>query len=385
MINLILTVKFFRWLGWLGGLAMLAWLISTTAIFSAPHTGAEPVLAERFLEPSASSLKFSSNNYSVNENVSQAVVTVLRTNTLASLVSVDYSTANDTAIAGADYITASGRITFTANITVATFTVTIQNDLMSEASETVRLSLANPNPSNVTILSNTVTLTIIDDEPTPTATPTLTPTATATATPTPTQTTTPTATRTSTSTSTSTSTATPTATHTSTSTSTSTQTPTPTQTTTPTVTLTPTVTATVIPFSGKVYMPLVVAPCRLLSLAERESNNSFGSAQPLTLAECKEGIQIEGAFDGNDASPDLYKVDLSKDLVVVTTLHPVTNLEGVQLIIYRSDRSVAANAFQPNNNGDLIITYSVTLSDTYFIRPYAIPANTSLYRLTLQK
>ena len=59
-------------------------------------------------------------------------------------VTVAYGTANGTATAGDDYITASGTITFPPGSTAAEVRVTIAADGLDEPDETFALNLSNP-------------------------------------------------------------------------------------------------------------------------------------------------------------------------------------------------------------------------------------------------
>lgn len=81
----------------------------------------------------------------------------------ADTVSVDFATADNTATtAGADYVAASGTLTFAAGETVKTVSVAINGDTTVEASETLRLNLSNP--TNATIATGQGTGTIANDD-----------------------------------------------------------------------------------------------------------------------------------------------------------------------------------------------------------------------------
>jgi Calx-beta domain len=69
---------------------------------------------------------------------------VLLTNADASPVSVDYATADGTALAGSDYVATSGTLAFPANQTSEPVSVTITNDALAEDDETFTLNLSNP-------------------------------------------------------------------------------------------------------------------------------------------------------------------------------------------------------------------------------------------------
>jgi uncharacterized repeat protein (TIGR01451 family)/MYXO-CTERM domain-containing protein len=59
-------------------------------------------------------------------------------------VTVDYATANGTAVAPGDFVSTSGTLTFTAGTTARTFTVAVNGDLLDEVNETYVVSLSNP-------------------------------------------------------------------------------------------------------------------------------------------------------------------------------------------------------------------------------------------------
>ncbi|MCB0924301.1 MAG: hypothetical protein KDB50_07125 [Mycobacterium sp.] len=77
-------------------------------------------------------------------------------------VTVAYSTANGTAVAGQDYAAASGTLTFAAGSTAQQVNVTVNGDNAVEANETITVTLANP--SGATLATATATGTIIDDD-----------------------------------------------------------------------------------------------------------------------------------------------------------------------------------------------------------------------------
>jgi hypothetical protein len=89
-------------------------------------------------------------------------------------VTVSYATADVTAVAGSDYITASSSLTFAPGQTGQNFGISIINDVITttEPAETVLLTLSNPISATLGITA-TATLTIMDDDP-PAATCTIT-------------------------------------------------------------------------------------------------------------------------------------------------------------------------------------------------------------------
>ncbi|MGQ9555551.1 MAG: Calx-beta domain-containing protein, partial [Anaerolineae bacterium] len=121
-----------------------------------PVTAQEPPLVQ-----------FSDVTYSVDENAGSATITVTLSIPPSDTATVDYVTSDGTATAGIgpdyDYIASSGSLTFGAQETSKTFTVTITDDSLDEFDETANLALSNANGA---ILGNdsTATLTIADND-----------------------------------------------------------------------------------------------------------------------------------------------------------------------------------------------------------------------------
>ncbi|MFH1253067.1 MAG: Calx-beta domain-containing protein [Candidatus Uhrbacteria bacterium] len=104
---------------------------------------------------------------SVAEDGGSVTVTVTMTGVSSQTVSVDYSTSNNTAVAGSDYTNKSGTLTWTAGQTGdKTFTVSITEDALDEENETFVISLSNV--SNGTISDSSATITINDNDNAPT-------------------------------------------------------------------------------------------------------------------------------------------------------------------------------------------------------------------------
>ncbi|MGN6184500.1 MAG: beta strand repeat-containing protein, partial [Thermoanaerobaculia bacterium] len=80
-------------------------------------------------------------------------------------VTVQYATANDTAIAGSDYTAAAGNLTFAAGETSKPITIAVANDALFETSETFFINLLAA--SNATIADGQATGTILDDDTAP--------------------------------------------------------------------------------------------------------------------------------------------------------------------------------------------------------------------------
>ena len=85
---------------------------------------------------------FASANYAVNENGTNALITIIRTNGTAGSITVRYTSLDGTAIAGSNYTAVAGSLTFLAGQTTQYFTVPIRQDGFSEPNGmTVNLQL----------------------------------------------------------------------------------------------------------------------------------------------------------------------------------------------------------------------------------------------------
>ena len=88
-------------------------------------------------------------------------------------VTVDYATSDGTAVAGADYTAASGKLTFAAGETSKTVEVTVLDDGHDEGSETLTLTLtltlSNQAPDTVRLADATAMGTITNSDAIPKA------------------------------------------------------------------------------------------------------------------------------------------------------------------------------------------------------------------------
>jgi len=110
-------------------------------------------------------LQFSADNYTVNEGEGTAIITVTRTRGTAGVVSVDYASTNDTAIAGSDYTSVSDTLSWAdGEATAKTFTVNIIDDSTVENEERLYLSLGNATGGAVIGNPDIATLTITDND-----------------------------------------------------------------------------------------------------------------------------------------------------------------------------------------------------------------------------
>lgn len=89
------------------------------------------------------SLQFSASSIAAIEDVGTLPVTVLRSGGGAGSLTVDFATTNGTALAGHDYTSTSGTLTFAAGETSKTIQIPILDDATTEADETFTVSLTN--------------------------------------------------------------------------------------------------------------------------------------------------------------------------------------------------------------------------------------------------
>ena len=139
-------------------------LIPSTAIAAAPKA----------------KLRFSASSYAVAENAGTATIAVTRSarngkskSSLNTIVTVAYSTANGTAVAGSDYTATNGRLTFPAcgsspgandPCVRQLITVSVTDDNVVDGNKTVRLSLTSPSRNAVVVNPQKTVLTIADNE-----------------------------------------------------------------------------------------------------------------------------------------------------------------------------------------------------------------------------
>ncbi|HBL59814.1 MAG TPA: sodium:calcium exchanger, partial [Cyanobacteria bacterium UBA8803] len=119
--------------------------------------------------PTSSSLPTLSINDAIvtegNSGTTNMTFTVRLSAASTQTVSVNFATANGTAIAGSDYTSGSGTITFNPGETSKTITVAVRGDLLDEDNETFMVNLSNA--INATIADGQGIGTITDNDATP--------------------------------------------------------------------------------------------------------------------------------------------------------------------------------------------------------------------------
>lgn len=109
-------------------------------------------------------IEFTSPDYVVNENSTNAVLTLRRTGGTTGAVSVDYGTSGGTATPLVDYAESAGTVVFAPGETFRNVSIQIIDDALPEDDETVNLALANPAGGAILGRQPIATLTIISDD-----------------------------------------------------------------------------------------------------------------------------------------------------------------------------------------------------------------------------
>ena len=99
---------------------------------------------------------------SASEASGSAIVTVSLSYAMPIAVTVDYQTADNSALAGADYTADNGTLTFAAGITSQTITLALLSDSTYEGDENFTLNLSNA--VNASLTDNQAVITISEDD-----------------------------------------------------------------------------------------------------------------------------------------------------------------------------------------------------------------------------
>jgi len=123
----------------------------TTGVTSTPST------------PPPAEVAFSDATFSVGEAGVAATITVSRTGNTSGSVTVDYATTDSSAVAGVDYTTTNGTLSFADGEASQTFSVPILEDGLIEGNETIGLTLSGASGADLGAVSEAV-LTITDND-----------------------------------------------------------------------------------------------------------------------------------------------------------------------------------------------------------------------------
>jgi uncharacterized protein (TIGR03382 family) len=117
------------------------------------------------VERNPGTLQCSMADIDVDENDGHATIVVTRTGGSDGAVSVDYATANGTAMQPGDYTKTSGKLNWSAQDSASKmFQVPLKNDSVPEATETFSASISNPTAGSKLGATSSATVTIADDD-----------------------------------------------------------------------------------------------------------------------------------------------------------------------------------------------------------------------------
>lgn len=115
------------------------------------------------LPSGGTSISFDAQQYAIGENSGTATITIIRNGGTGGQSTVEYETANGSAVAGSEYATTKGTLAFLAGETQKTFAIQITDNAAIEGMKTVNLSLKNPLGAGLGATA-TAQLAIMDDE-----------------------------------------------------------------------------------------------------------------------------------------------------------------------------------------------------------------------------
>jgi hypothetical protein len=113
-----------------------------------------------------STIQFSAPSFSASEGCTTALVTVVRSGVNTTTATVDYTTADGTALQRADFEFAAGRLTFNPGDTTQTINLLITEDTYAEGAESFTVNLSNPTGGALLGPDSATTVNITDNDAT---------------------------------------------------------------------------------------------------------------------------------------------------------------------------------------------------------------------------
>src|SRR5208337_1037070 len=130
----------------------LTFLVNLSDVAPPPARLFAPTVAEVIVQDVNPAVSFTNAYYYTYKSATNVLITVLRSNANSGVVTVNYATTNGSALAGVDYVAASGALTFSNGIILQSFPVGIINNQLVGSNLTFNIDLSNPSPSNTVLL-----------------------------------------------------------------------------------------------------------------------------------------------------------------------------------------------------------------------------------------
>jgi len=141
--------------------------LSFSAVLSNASAGVQlvaPNPASVIIVDNDPGISFTNATYSILESGTNLVVTVIRVNANSGDVSVNFATADQTAVAGQDYTSTSGILTFLNGETEKTITIPILDNQFVQSDRTFLVNLFNPTGGAQLTEPSSIVATIVDND-----------------------------------------------------------------------------------------------------------------------------------------------------------------------------------------------------------------------------
>ncbi len=129
-----------------------------------PYRTNDQVVTTTVVDERGGTLQFDASAIEADESSGEATVQVVRSGPTYGDVTVEYATADGTALAGTDYVATTGTLVLVSGQLEASLTIPLQDDSADEPTENFGLTLFNPGGEAVLGETNTATISIIDDD-----------------------------------------------------------------------------------------------------------------------------------------------------------------------------------------------------------------------------
>jgi hypothetical protein len=139
-------------------------LLAPVLVLAALAAAGGPAGASAASSPPPATVRFSQSAPTTTEGSGRVVLGVVRAGRSTSAVSVDYATGGGTAVPGADYVPASGTLTFAPGVRFQRIVVQLKEDSVPDGNRTFGVVLSDPSPGAVVAAPAVAAVTIVDDD-----------------------------------------------------------------------------------------------------------------------------------------------------------------------------------------------------------------------------